>query len=376
MDLIRADENKVKSPGIMDEQTDHCYQQDDEEASSRHEEKDVDDACEQDDKEVLNAHGEVATDYDQPNFSSVSGEEIGQDPPDHATNHTEHHLDDQFPDYTESESAPTVTGLQKLDSVDEHPSTGPMNVPLPIDLSNLPGPPPQEKLPPSERYKPRRPPDALPARPSLTRAPATYDSRLTDDSERRSAKRVSFQQDPTPLYTPSSTSNSSPVSPSTSPQLPFRTVLAKPPPVSIPPGQYTPVASSSSSPSGSHISTSSSPPTRKPYTCLEPTCDSSFDHPHDRDRHELQHQIGDPPYSQCKCPFRSNCLPIWVLSQVSGAEFSSCFPSSCYDPSNFLKEATLTPKCAGPICRNSRSSGLAVNGGLRELLIAHMNRRH
>ena len=312
MDLIKADENKVKSPGIMDEQTDHCYQQDDEEASSRHEEKDVDYACEQDDKEVLNVHGEVATDYDQPNFSSFSGEEVGQNPPDHAAKHTEHHLDDQFPDYTENESAPIATGLQKLDSIDEHPSTGPMDLPLSTDLSNLPGPPPQEKLPPSERYKPRRPPDALPARPSLTRAPATYDSRLTDDSEKRSAKRVSFQQAPTPLYTPPSTSTSSPVSPSTSPQLPFRTVLAKPPPVSIPPGQYTPVASSSSS--GSHISPSSSPPIRKPYTCLEPTCDSSFDHPHDRDRHELQHQIGDPPYSQCKCPFRSNCLPIYTVS--------------------------------------------------------------
>lgn len=310
----------------MDEQTDVCYQQDDGEASTTHEEKDTDDACEQDDEEVLKAHGEGDTDYAQPNISSLSGEEVGQRVPDHAVNYMEHHDDDQFLDYTENENSPVAPRVAKFDSIDGRPSTGPTNIPISGYHSNLPGPTPQERLPPSERYKPPYLLNGLPARPSLTRAPATYDSRLSEDSERKSSKRVSFQQVPTPLCTPPSTSTSSPVSPSASPQLPFRTILAKPPPVSIPPGQYTPIASSS--PSGSHVSPSSPPATRKPYTCLDPTCGSSFDHPYDRDRHERQHEIGEPPYTQC------------------------------------------------PVCHRSRWGGAAVNGGLRELLIAHMNRRH
>lgn len=244
---------------------------------------------------------------------------------DHAANHTEHD-DDDVDDDDQSESEPTATGVQKLESIDEDPSTGHTNIPMSEYLSNLPGSPPQEKLPPSERYKPRPPPNALPTRPSLTRAFATYDGRPTDEFERRSSKRVSFQQAPPPLYTPPSTSTSSPISPSASPQLPLRTILAKPPPVSIPPGQYTPIASLS--PSGSCGSPSSPPAAAKPYTCLEPTCDSSFENLCDRDRHERQHGIGEPPYSEC------------------------------------------------PVCHRTRSSSATVPGGLRDLLLAHMDRRH
>lgn len=217
--------------------------------------------------------------------------------------------------------------MQKLESIDEYPIAGPPNISMSEYVSKFPGPPTPEKLPPSERYKPRPPLNPLLARPSLTRASATYDSRSTDDSERRSSKRVSFEHASTSLCTPPSTSASSPVSPSASPTMPFRNIPTKPPPVSIPPGQYTPITSSSPPP-GSCVFPTSPPALPKTYTCLDPTCDASFDHSHDRDRHERQHGIGDPPYSQC------------------------------------------------PVCRHSRSSGAAVDGGLRELLIAHMHRRH
>ncbi|CAD6589309.1 MAG: hypothetical protein ASARMPRED_004000 [Alectoria sarmentosa] len=307
---------------ISNADTDVFYQQNGGEASTAPAEQDPDDASEKDDDEVSEAHAEEDTDFAETDISSWSRDEIDQRPPDN----TEHD-DDHFPDYAENESTPIVTEVRKLESIDEHPINGPTNIPMSEYHSNVRGPPPLEKLPPSERYKPRLPLNPLPARPSLTRAFATYDSRSTDDSERKSLKRVSFQQTSTPLCTPPSTCTSSPVSPSASPQMPFRTILAKPPPVSIPPGKYTPIASSS--PPGNYVSTSPPAVLRKPYTCLDPNCDSSFDHSYDRDRHEeRQHGIGEPPYSQC------------------------------------------------PICRHSRSGGAAVDGGLRELLIAHMNRRH
>ena len=320
--MFRADEDKVKTPGLMDEQLDVCYQPDEGESSSTREERDTDVACEQHGEEISKAYGDGDAGCTQPTVCSWSEEKTGQSSPDIATGHTEDVDNDQSRDYSESEGTLIATESRELSSVDEHPSSGPAEIPMSEYTSKLPGSPPPEKIPPSERYKPRYLLNPAPARPSLTRASATYDSRPNDDSERRSSKRVSFQQPAAPLYTPPSTTTSSPVSPSASPQLPFRIMFAKPPAVSIPPGQYTPIASSSP------VSPLSPPAARKPYTCLEPTCDSSFDHPYDRDRHERQHDIGDPPYSAC------------------------------------------------PICHHSRSNGAAVEVGLREMLIAHMNRRH
>ena len=292
---------------------------DNRESSITHEEKDSND---QYDMEILKAHGDEDDDCAQSNISPWSGERIGQRPPDTAPSHTEDERNDQSPDYSESEGATMATDVPRIDSMDEHAGSGLTKVPVSEYFSSLPEPPPPEKLPPSERYKPRPLLNLIPGRPSLTRAPATYDSRPTDDSERKASKRVSFQQGAASLYTPPSTTTSSPVSPSASPQLPFRTIFTKPPPVIIPPGQYTPIASSSP------VSPLSPPAARRLYTCLVPTCDSSFDQPYDRDRHERQHEIGDPPYSQC------------------------------------------------PICHHARSSNALVDVGLREMLIAHMNRRH
>ena len=320
--MIRANEDKVKTPGVTDEQSDACDQQDGLETLTTHEEKVTDYAGGPHDEELLEAHGEEDNDCPQPDISSCSGERIGQRAPDTAAGHTERDDNDQSPDCAKSAGAPTTRDVRRLDLIDEHSSSGPTKIQVSEYHSNLPEPLPPEKLPPSERYKPRAPLNLVPSRPSLTRASATYDSRSTDDSERKSSKRVSFQQAITPLYTPPSTTTSSPVSPSASPKLPFRTVFSKPPPVNIPPGQYTPIASSTP------VSPLSPPAVRKPYTCLEPTCDSSFDHPYDRDRHERQHEIGDPPYSEC------------------------------------------------PICHYSRSSGAAVDVGLREMLVAHISRRH
>lgn len=259
-----------------------------------------------------------------PNISSWPGKGSGQKPSDQANNIIEHDdgNEDPTPQNTEVKRVLMATDVRKLDSVGEHPSASPARVPMSEYLSNLPRPPRQEKIPPSERYRPRARPTPLPKRPSLTRASATYDSKPVDDLERRSSKRVSFQQAPVPLCTPPSTSASSPVSPCASPNSPWRAVLSKPPPVSIPPGHYTPIAATSP------VSPSPPPATRKAYTCLVPTCNSYFDRPYGRDRHERQHAIGDPPYSTC------------------------------------------------PICRFSLSGGTAVGGGVRETLIAHMDRRH
>lgn len=302
---------------MTEEQSDVCYQQDDEESATPHGEEGTDnDACGEDDKEMLKAHGEGDADHAQSDISSWFGENNGQMPPDVVASHTETNDNDQSRDYTENEGVLIVRKVRKLESISEHPSSDPINAPIPEYPSNSPEPLPQDKLPPSERYKPRPPLNALPVRPSLTRASATYDSRPNDDLERKSSKRVSFQPAPTPLYTPPSTTTSSPDSPSDSPRLPFRTIL------SIPPGQYTPIASSSP------VSPPHPPAARKPYTCLEPTCDSSFDHSYDRDRHERQHEIGNPPYSVC------------------------------------------------PICHHSRSNGAALDVDMREMLIAHINRRH
>ena len=249
-------------------------------------------------------------------------------PLDLTVSHMDHDEDVRSQNYVENVSVSTATEDGKLGSIDEHPSTAPTNIPMSEYLSSSQRPPPQEKCAPSERYKPRAPLNVLPARPSLIRASATYDSGSTDDTERKSSKRVSFQQAPTPLYTPPSTTTSSPVSPTASPQLPLRAILTKPPPVSIPPGHYTPIASSS--PSECQALPSSPAAAGKTYTCIVPSCDSAFDYPYDRDRHERQqHTIGDPLYSEC------------------------------------------------PVCHHScSSSAVVIHGGFRELLIAHMNRRH
>ena len=308
---------------MTDEQHDASYQEDERESSSTEKERDAEVACGQD-EERFQTHRDGDADSVQPSFSSRFADNMGQKNSDLTVGHRDSDNYDDFQGSAE-DSTWKSTEVRKLDSIDEHSSSNPPNILMSEYLSNLPGPPPQERLPPSERYKPRPPLKAVPARPSLTRAPATYDGRPTGDSERKSAKRVSFQRAPTPLYTPPSTTTSSPVSPSASPQLPFRTILAKPPPASIPPGQYTPVASSSPV---SPLFPMAPPTVYRPYTCLDPTCDSTFDHPYDRDRHERRHEIGDPPYSEC------------------------------------------------PVCHHSRSSGAAVEVGLREMLIAHMKRRH
>ena len=304
---------------MTDKQPDICYQQDDGELFTTPKEKDINDACSQDGVEVSKANGEGDAECAHSNVSSWSAEGITQISPDLAAGRTETDDNHQHPD----DAGPSiVTEAWKLGSIDEHPGSGLSNIPMPEHRSNLPGPSLQERLPPSERYRPRPPTNIIPTRPSLTRASSTYDKRPTDDFERKSSKRVSFQQASTPLYTPPSTTTSSPISSSASPQLPLRTVFTKPPPVSIAPGQYTPIASSSP------VSPSSPPAIRRPYTCLEPTCDSSFDSSNDRDRHERQHEIGSPPYSEC------------------------------------------------PICHHSRSSVATIEVGLREMLIAHMKRRH
>ena len=256
------------------------------------------------------------------NTSSCSGEMTGQTTLDVVACHTDYEENDESPDCTENDGARTTRDEPNIDSVDDHASSCSTKVPESECLSSLPVPSPPERLPPSERYKPRPFLNLVPARPSLTRASSTYDSRSTDDPERRSSKRVSFQQAATSLYTPPSTTTSSPVSPSASPQLPFRTIFTKPAPVSIPPGQYTPVASSSP------VSPLSPPAGHQAYSCLVPTCDTSFDTVCDRDRHERQHDIGDPPYSQC------------------------------------------------PICHRLRSSSAPVEFGLRNMLIEHISRRH
>ena len=318
--LTKADGYIVKSPGMTDEQTDISEEKDDGESSTTHEKNDTDDKH---DKEMLQAQGQEDNGCAQPDISSWSGESLDQKTLDIAAGHTKDEYNDQSPVYTENESAPMATDVANIDTTDEHASSGPTKIPVSEYFSNVPEPPQSEKLPPSERYKPRPLLSLNSARPSLTRAPATYDGRPTDDPERKPSKRVSFQPSAASLYTPpSSTTTSSPVSPSASPQLPFRSVFSKPAPVSIPPGQYTPMASSSP------VSPLSPPAARRPYACLAPDCDSSYDHPYDRDRHERQHQIGDPPYSQC------------------------------------------------PICHHSRSSAALVDVGLREMLIAHINRRH
>ena len=311
----------------MDELNDGSHRRQSEEASITHEEEVNDRNGQHKNASVSNAEGGEDLSYSPDDISSWSEEDVDQRPSDQNKSRSEHNDDgDQVPEYPENDMVPIAAEIQKLGSIDEHPITGTKNIPMSGYLSDLQGPSPSEKVPPSERYKPRPSSNLLPARPSLTRASTTYDSRPSDDSERKFSKRVSFQQAPRPLYTPPSTSNSSPVSAASSPQLPFRTILAKPPPVSIPPGQYTPLASASTS--GSYAFPPTPPATRKAYTCLQPACDSSFDDPYDRDRHERQHGIGDPAYSEC------------------------------------------------PVCRYSRSSGATVDGGLREHLIAHMYRRH
>ena len=318
--LIRADGYKVKSPGMTDEQSDIGEEKNKRESLSTHEKKDTD---EKHDKEMLQAQGQEDDDCAQPDISSGSGEGLGQKTLNIAAGHTKDEHNDQSTVHTETENAPMTTDVANIDTTDAHASGGPTKTPGAQDFSNVPESPQPEKLPPSERYKPRPLLNLIPARPSLTRAPVTYDGRPTDDLERKTSKRVSFQQSAASLYTPpSSTTTSSPVSPSPSPQLPFRSVYTKPAPVSIPPGQYTPIASSSP------VSPLSPPAVCRPYACLAPDCDGSFDHPDDRDRHERQHQIGDPPYSQC------------------------------------------------PICHRSRSSAALVDVGLREVLTAHINRRH
>lgn len=322
MDWIRANKDEVKTHGRTDEQSDVCDQQDDEEPLATHEEKDVDDACGQHEKGVLEAHEEEDDDGAQPSISSWSVERTDQNASDVSAADREQDDHDQGSDYAQSEGVPIARNVLNNDPIDEDADNGPAKILVSGNLSNLPEPPPPGKIPPSERYKPRTPLQLVPARPSLTRASATYDSRPTDYSDRKSSKRVSFQQAAIPLYTPPSTTTSSPVSPSASPQLPFRTIFTKPPPVNIPPGQYTPIASSSP------VSPLTPPAARKDYTCLVPACDSSFDHPYDRDRHERQHEIGDPPYSEC------------------------------------------------PVCHHLRSGGAAVEVGLRDGLIAHINRRH
>lgn len=322
VDLIRANKDKVKTHGATDEQSDVCDQQDDEEPLTTHEEKDGDDACGQHEKDVLEAHEEEDDDGAQPSISPWSVKRTGQNASDVSAADREQDDHDQGSDYTQSEGVPIARSVLNNDAKDEDADNSPGKILVSGNLPNLPGPPPPGKLPPSERYKPRTPLQLVPARPSLTRASATYDSRPTDDSDRKSSKRVSFQQAAIPLYTPPSTTTSSPVSPSASPQMPFQTIFTKPPPVNIPPGQYTPIASSSP------VSPLTPPAARKAYTCLVPACDSSFDRPYDRDRHERQHEIGDPPYSQC------------------------------------------------PICHHLRSGSAAVEVGLRDVLIAHINRRH
>ena len=317
---IRADRYKVKSPSMTDEQSDISEENANRESTTTHKKKDTDDKR---DKEGSQVQGQEDDDCAQPDISSWSGESLGQKTLDNAASHMEDDYSDQSPVHLENENAPMATDVRNIDTPDEHASSGPVKIPVSEYFSNVPEPLQLEKLPPSERYKPRPLLNLVPARPSLTRAPATYDGRPTDDHERKASKRVSFQQSAASLYTPpSSTTTSSPVSPSASPQLPFRSVFAKPAPVSIPPGQYTPMASSSP------VSPLSPPAARRPYACLAPDCDSSFDDPYERGRHERQHQIGDPPYSQC------------------------------------------------PICHHSRSSAALVDGGLREVLIAHINRRH
>lgn len=283
---------------------------------------------ENDGKELLKVHGEQDTDLTRANDVPFSEEEIRQMPPDHAANHMDNdYEDDQTRNYVENDIAPIATEMAKLGAIYEHASAAPATITMSEYLASSQRPPSQEKVSPSERYKPRPALNALPVRPSLIRACGTYDSGSTDDSERKSSKRVSFQQSPTTLYTPPNTMTSSPISPTASPQLPLRTILAKPPPVSIPPGQYTPIALSS--PSESHVCPLSQAASSKIYTCLVPQCDSCFDNPYDRDRHECQqHTIGDPLYSEC------------------------------------------------PVCHQSCSGSPAVHGGFRELLIAHMNRRH
>ena len=321
--LIRADRYKVKSPGMTDEQSDISEEKDNGESSTTHEQRELDDKDDKDDKEMLQVQEQEDNDRAQANNSSWSGESLGQETLDNAASHTEDGYNDQSPVYTVNKSALMATDVANIETTDEHASSGPTKIPVSEYFSNVPESLQPEKVPPSERYKPRPLLNSIPARPSLTRAAATYDGRPTDDHERKPSKRVSFQQSAASLYTPpSSTTTSSPVSPSASPQLPFRSVFTKPAPVSIPPGQYTPMASSSP------VSPLSPPGARGPYACLAPDCDSSFDDPYDRGRHERQHQIGDPPYSQC------------------------------------------------PVCHLSRSSAALVDGGLREMLIAHINRRH
>lgn len=322
IDVIRADEYQVKTHGATDELSNVCDQQDDDEPLTTHKEKDSDEACGQHEKDVLGAHEGEDDDRAQPSISSWSVDRTGQNVSNASAADREHDDHDQGSDYTQSEGVPTASSVLDNDAINEDTGNVPTKILVSGNLSNLPGPPPPERLPPSQRYKPRTPLQLVPARPSLTRAPATYDGRPTDDCDRKSSKRVSFQQAAIPLYTPPSTTTSSPVSPSASPQLPFRTIFKKPPPVNIPPGQYTPIASSSP------VSPLTPPAARKAYTCLVPACDSSFDHPYDRDRHERQHEIGDPPYSEC------------------------------------------------PICHHLRSGGAAVEVGLRDVLIAHINRRH
>ena len=325
--MINADGDKVKSPKSMDELDDGSHSCHSEEASTTHEEEDNNRNNQHGKANVSKAHRVEDPSYGPMDTSSWSEEDIDQRSSDHSESRPEHNDDgDRIPECPENDLVPIAAEIQKLGSIDEQPITETKNIPMSGCLSDLQGPSPSEKVSPSERYKPRPYSNLLPARPSLARAFATYDSRPNDDSERKFPKRVSFQQPSRPLYTPPSTSNSSPVSPASSPQLPFRTILAKPPPVSIPPGQYTPLASASTL--GSYAFPPISPATRKAYSCLQPACDSSFDDPYDRDRHERQHGIGDPAYSQC------------------------------------------------PVCRYSRSSGAAVDGGLREHLIAHMYRKH
>ena len=325
--MINADGAKVKSPKSVDELNDGSHRRQSEEASITHEEEFNHRDNQHEDAIVSKVHQGEDTSYSPNDIPPWSEEDIDQRPSDHNESRPEHNDDcDRVPECPENEIAPIAAEIQKLGSIDEQPITDTKNIPTSGYPSDSQAPSPLEKVSPSERYKPRPSSNLLPARPSLTRAFATYDSRPSDDSERKSPKRVWFQQAPRPLCTPPSTSNSSPVSPASSPQLPFRTILAKPPPVSIPPGQYTPLASASTS--GSYAFPPTPPATRKAYACLQPACDSSFDDPYDRDRHERQHGLGDPAYSEC------------------------------------------------PVCRYSRSSGAAVDGGLREHLIAHMYRKH
>ena len=302
---------------MTDEGSDANDQQHDGGSVTTQEEKETNEEYVQDDQKEKHAKEDACC--AQADLASSSDESIRKNSSDLAVSHVIPNSDGRS---QEKEDPSAAIKVRKLDLLDDHSNNDTTSIPLSEYPLDLPGLTTQEKLPPSERYKPRPPLNLVPARPSLSRSLSTYDSRPTEDSEKRSSKRVSFQPGPTPLYTPPSTTNSSPVSSSASPQLSLRTISTKPPPVNIPPGQYTPVASSSP------VSPLSPFTNRKPYTCLKPTCDESFDYPWDRDRHERQHEIGDPPYSQC------------------------------------------------PICHHSRSGSALVDISLREMLIAHIYRRH